>query len=350
LFENAPVVKQYAKSTTVRFDKTVLSDGIQLHVPFIVQKEVREGETDAATRKHNNDLKSRSPEELEKQLHPSTANPHGLFHMEAACRLTPEHPAFTNAIGLDPGVVNLVTTTAPLKITNASFYKQTYGVKVYDPSEILPNAHAHMSMNQSGGKHSRRTRHNMIPTTIETHQDTMKTHAPKCASADLETFVHNLAAYLPCAEELRKFYGTRSRRALKLTRASNARARMRSIVQEICPDPRTVIVFGANFFGWNSTPKGTVAGPPAVKAIRRALAKCRVVVLADEYMSSQRHLKCGAQMADHPMDKREKWCSTCDCAVDRDMNAALNILEIWREFIRSRNRPAHLRREPHDVI
>ena len=125
---------------------------------------------------------------------------------------------------------------------------------------------------------------------------------------------------------------------------------MRSIVQEICPDPRTVVVFGANFFGWNSTPKGTVAGPAAVKGIRRALARCRVVILADEYMTSQRHLKCGAQMVKHPMDKREKWCETCACAVDRDENAALNILEVWREFIRSGARPGHLTREPHDAL
>jgi hypothetical protein len=52
------------------------------------------------------------------------------------------------------------------------------------------------------------------------------------------------------------------------------------VVQAIAPDPRTVVLFGANFFGRQCL-KGDVAGPVVVKGIRRALVKERVVVLVE---------------------------------------------------------------------
>ena len=352
VFANAPVIKQYAKSAAMRFGKTVLTDGVQLHVPYLATKRVRVDEKAAAVRKNNRDLKSRSPAELRKAL--DSPSPCGLFHMQAAAELTPSDPAFEHAIGLDPGVVNLVTTTRDFKLSNSAFYGQAYKVRVFDPGEGRPSPipEHHQTKGKAflekGTVHSRRTRHRLIPVDIERTQAAMKHCAPKAAGLDLDTFVANLTAYLPCAEKLQAYYRSRSRRALRLTRDSNARKRLKTVVADICPDPNTVVVFGANFFGWKATPKGTVAGPAAVKAIRRALAKSRVVVLADEYMTSRRHLECGCELEVDPADPREKYCSTCRVKVDRDMNAAHTILEVWREFIRTKARPAHLWRAAED--
>ena len=348
LFPNAPTVKQYAHSGTLHFGDSVSTDGVQLHVPYTKRKRVRAGETEAGVRKNNQDMKSRDPRELKRAL--DSVTPRGLFHMDAAKDLTPDDPAFENAIGLDPGVVNLVATSQGVKVSNAAFYSQAFKVQVFDPGAALPDRHAHVSKETEGRKHSRRTRHSMIPQDIADTQAAMKGMSTKTCGQDSLSFKANLSAYLPCAEKLRVYYGSRSRRALRLTRASNARRRLRTIVNEICPDPRTVVVFGANFFGWRHTPKGTVAGPAAVKAIRRELAKTRVVVLADEYMTSRRHHVCGSELAkrEGDADQREKHCLACGTDVDRDLNAALNILEVWREFIRSGARPEHLRRRVED--
>ena len=44
-------------------------------------------------------------------------------------------------------------------------------------------------------------------------------------------------------------------------------------------------------------------------------------------------------------DAHEKVCGTCGgVAVDRDRNAAENILAVWRSYVQNRTRPAHLRR------
>lgn len=118
------------------------------------------------------------------------------------------------------------------------------------------------------------------------------------------------------------------------------------VVSAIAPDPRTVVVFGANFFG-RACRTGDVAGPVVVKGIRRALAKERVVILADEFNSTKCHAVCGSVMRPHPDDPHEKWCDTCGCAVDRDGNAATNIHSVWPRYLLDGQRPEHLRRVPH---
>jgi hypothetical protein len=62
-------------------------------------------------------------------------------------------------------------------------------------------------------------------------------------------------------------------------------------MQAIAPDPGTVVLFGAKFFGRQCV-EGDVAGP-VVKGIRCALAKERVVVLVDEFNTTKCHLQCG---------------------------------------------------------
>jgi hypothetical protein len=77
------------------------------------------------------------------------------------------------------------------------------------------------------------------------------------------------------------------------------------VVQAIAPDPGTVVLFGAKFFGRQCV-EGDVAGP-VVKGIRRAFAKERVVVLVDEFNTTKCHLQCGGTLSTHREDARKKW-------------------------------------------
>jgi hypothetical protein len=55
-------------------------------------------------------------------------------------------------------------------------------------------------------------------------------------------------------------------------------------------------------------------------------------VLIDEYLTSQMCHDCHNKMVPHKGDSQKKYCSHCGCDVDRDVNAAKNMLEPWRCF------------------
>jgi hypothetical protein len=130
---------------------------------------------------------------------------------------------------------------------------------------------------------------------------------------------------------------------MRLMTASRKRKSMAGVVNKIAPDPKTVVLFGANFFG-RACRTGDVAGPVVVKGIRRALAKERIVFTIDEFNTTKCHLVCGSVMEVHREDRHEKWCPKCGVAVDRDENAALNIRAVWTQYLIDRTRPGHLRR------
>jgi hypothetical protein len=324
-----PKVRKWCRNNRMTFPAVVRTDGVQLHIPFEIR--VPEGEPEDVK-----DLRRRDPELLSQQL--ASRRPHGLFHIEAARELGADHPSSVNCVGVDPGVKNLVTTSRGVKITRQQFYGARRPRRVFDPGSEEETK----TKTKKQFQHSRATRENKVPLSIDVHQR-VQCLSTKAEGQDVGRFEVNLTAWLRCAEILQTYYGSRTQRSIRLMQANRKRANMAWVVQAIAPDPRTVVLFGANFFGRQCL-KGDVAGPVVVKGIRRALAKERVVVLVDEFNTTKCHLQCGGVLSAHPEDAREKWCHVCGRAVDRDGNAADNIESVWPHFLAHGSRPVHLRR------
>jgi hypothetical protein len=180
---------------------------------------------------------------------------------------------------------------------------------------------------------------------VNAAQVALSEHSLRDCETDLAAFVDRLRIWLHHSKTLQEFYGTRSHRAVRLTKASKKRSVMSKVVQRMAPDPTTLVAFGANFDG-RQCHKGDVAGPVVVKGIRRALAARRVVVLVDEFRTSKCHHACGTVMDADPADAREKVCPSCLCKVDRDANAARNIGSVVERYFVDKSRPEHLQRAP----
>ncbi len=340
-FSGNEAVQGWCASRFAEFPSTVKTDGVQLHVPFEERVLVEE---------HSDlqDVRHRDPDQLATQL--ASAHPHGLFHIEAAVGMTADHPSFDNCVSVDPGAKNLVCTDTGMKITRQQFYGKRRPAKRAPPAPSCETRAAMTAAMKAAMKsedkeivHSRAVRQNRLPETIRGQQELLKSSGLASGGQDHGASVRNLTAWLKCAEDLRTFYGSRSQRGVRLMQASRKRSNMAGVVNKIAPDPTTVVLFGANFFGRGCV-KGDVAGPVVVKGIRRALAKQRIVITIDEYNTTKCHLVCGRELERDPEDKHEKWCTYCTRKVDRDRNAAQNIRAVWRQHLVDGTRPAHLRR------
>ena len=330
-FSGSQDVKKWCRK--YEFPSTVKTDGVQLHVPFETQVPIGE-------HPDMKDVRSCDSAELLKQL--DSKHPHGFFHLNASEALGQSHPSYENSVAVDPGVKNLVTTDTGVKITRGDFYGVTRRVTT------LVHPRQKIKVNADGEEvyiHSRATRRNQIPRAIQKLQEDLQIHGLASGGRDHKLFVDNLTAWLKSEKDLRTYYGSRTQRTVRLMRAARARRNMAGVVNLVAPDPKTVVLFGANFFGRHCR-QGDVAGPVAVKGIRRALAKQRVVISIDEFNTTKCHLECGQEMVQDPDDRHEKVCNRCRMKVDRDMNAARNIKAVWQHHLiyHDGTRPAHLTR------
>ncbi len=323
-----------APEQVFKFPATVKTNGVSLQIPYTRTKHV------SVTKANPKPGKKPSKQELDKRRRDpnllaaaaASPNPHGLFHMEALGVLKEWNGPI---VGVDPGVVNLVTTCSGTKITREEFYGKRPIRQVYAQGTIVPKLPDYKS--------SRHTRRGAIPDNINAAQVVMSEHSLRDCGTDLAQFMDRLRIWLHHSQPLQQFYGTRSQRAVHLTKTSKKRAAMSKVVETIAPDPATLVAFGANFHG-RPCHKGDVAGPVVVKGIRKALAARRVVLLVDEYRTSMCHHVCGNIMKPDPADAREKVCPSCLCKVDRDANAARNIGSVVVQYFIDKQRPAHLRR------
>jgi hypothetical protein len=323
-----------APEQVFKFPATVKTNGVSLQIPYTRTKHV------PVTKTNPKPGKKPSKQELDKRrrdpnLLAATAtspDPHGLFHMEALGDLKEWNGPI---VGVDPGVVNLVTTCNGTKITREEFYGKRPIRQVYAQGTIVPKLPDY--------KYSRHTRRGAIPDNVNAAQNVLSEHGLRDCSTNLPEFTDRLRIWLHHSQSLQQFYGTRSQRAVRLTKASKKRAAMSKVVETIAPDPATLVAFGANFHG-RPCQKGDVAGPVVVKGIRKALAARRVVLLVDEYRTSMCHHVCGNIMKPDPADAREKVCPSCLCKVDRDANAARNIGSVVVQYFIDKQRPVHLRR------
>jgi hypothetical protein len=316
------------------FPKSVTTNGVALHISFIEYRVVRADIPSAWVTQNlarHKDRRSNDADELRAQLgEPSdaTRHRHGLFTLDSAAGLDSTLHC-TNAVGVDPGVRYLLYTSTDAKLTRDDYYGSVPKESVYDDTKVTKGSHTHY------------TRRKKLPKTIF---DKVQELSDKPLRGAIGTFEANLKVWATHSKALREYYGSRSWRSGTFDRSNKKRRVLDTVVQLVAPDPRTVVVFGANFNG-RSCQYGDIAGPVCVKGLRRKLAQQRVVVMVDEFNTTKMHLTCGKELSSSSLDAHEKVCNHCGGVnVKRDLNAAQNILKVWTQFLSDGTRPIHLSR------
>jgi hypothetical protein len=403
LFGQAAVVKRWLRGLggaegPAAFPSTVRTDGVQLHVPIeirrVVPADVVESLTDGKERRSND------PAALEAQLG-RIGSGRGMFTEQAAARLTAPggqrpHPlanpdvgtlGYRPHVGVDPGYVNPVTGSNGYKLTRQQFYHGRLEPhrRMFDPggggggggagvgaglgagvgagvgagagagvgagvvnavpvpvppqAPQLPSWHP-PDVTKSG--HSRRSRNNCAPRAVVDGETALSNQPPGASLTDFDAY---LAVYFQHVESHQRWYGSRTQRSMRFVRAGRTRAIYATIIKSIAPDPRTVVVWGGSYDG-RGCMRGDTVGPTPVKALRRAFARERIVVVVDEFRSTATHNVCGNALVPRPNDPtgREKYCNHCGMDVDRDVNAGSNMDSVWVSRVNTGDRPVHLRR------
>ena len=166
-----------------------------------------------------------------------------------------------------------------------------------------------------------------------------------------------------------------SRCLRRLTRKMCHQHALDGCANVIAPNSDALVLFGANFLGRGSR-KGDRRSI-ITRKLRRHLARVRKVVLIDEYLTSQVCWKCShkcceanSERGPHPfkrspsgkynelepcyarMNKADKdehrnlYCHKCNCRINRDLNAACNIMSIYRSLVTTGTRPPCLTKPP----
>ena len=379
LFGQATVVQRWLKGLggaagPVAFPSTVRTDGVQLHVPIeirrVVPADVVESLADGKERR------SDDPAALEAQLR-RPGGGRGMFSEAAAARLTGPggqrphplaDPMQRDHVGVDPGYVNPVSASNTYEITRQEWYhgRLEPARRTFDPggggpgggpggagvgagvgnavpvAPQAPNPAAWHPPDFTKTGHSRRSRNNCAPRAVVDGETALSNRPPGASLADFDAY---LAVYFQHVESHQRWYGSRTKRSARFVRAGRTRAIYAHVIKSVAPDPSTVVVWGGSYNG-RGCMRGDTVGPTPVKALRRAFARERIVVVVDEYKSTATHALCGNLLDPRPNDPtgREKYCNHCGQDVERDINAACNMDSIWVTRINTGERPAHLRR------
>ena len=353
IFGQASVVKRWLRGprgTNLPFPSTIRTDGVQLHVPVEVPRTVPADV--AASLEDGRERKSKDPRALAAQL--QSGNGRGEFAEVAAASL----PANANAlahphVGVDPGYLLPVAASNAYTLAREDFYRGRMEPRrrTFDPgggggggggagAGYVPSPPRASDFTNTG--HSRRSRHNCAPRAVVVGETALSNQPPGVTRAD---FVDYLAVYFQHVESHQRWYGSRTQRSARFVRAGRTRAIFARIINSIAPDPSTVVVFGGSYSG-RGCMRGDTGGPTPVKALRRAIARHRVVIVVDEFRTTITHSACGGNLDPQPGDPtgREKYCPACGVNVPRDVDAACSIDSIWVSLATTGQRPAHLRR------
>ena len=341
LFGQSSTVKKWLRSSTgpvrtIPFPATIKTDGVQLHVPIKVERILP---ADVAASK-GAPKKSNDPDALAAQL--ARPDGHGEFSERALADLVARHglpPPGSDrpSTGVDPGLITVASASNNYEVSPKEFYKGRLQRRrrTFDPGGARdPN-----DFTNSG--HSRRSRNNCAPQAVVAAEAALSADPP---GATLATYVRHLAVYFKHEQSQRRWYGSRTQRAARFVRAGRTRAIFATITNGIAPDPRTVVMFGA--YAGRGAMRGDTEGPSPLKALRRFIARTRIVIVTDEYNTTATHSACGAHLVPRLNDPtgREKYCPVCEEDVPRDLDAAYSMDSIWVGYVTLGQRPAHLRR------
>ena len=191
--------------------------------------------------------------------------------------------------------------------------------------------------------------------------------------SSLEAYLQVLSVHLHATELLAGLNGSRRVREARLRRMSCKQHAMDGCVNIVAPDSESVVVFGSGFFGRRLRKGDSPKRPGVVRALRRHLARKRRVVLVNEYLTSQVCWKCShkcrsanSDSTGHPSTRteagylvlkpccarmrkedadvvhRDLYCHNHaggGCRINRDLNAACNMMAIFHSLVHTGGRP-----------
>ncbi len=189
-------------------------------------------------------------------------------------------------------------------------------------------------------KKGRKTRRRLKPSEVN-RAEAQRATAAKCPKSLEWSSLVVLLTFFATVGTLASFYGSRTMRSIKFQQYQRRQRTFAKIVQDFAPDPTTIVVWGANFFGMRSRKDGKEFGRVPARALRRQFAKTRRVVLVNEYHTSKRSHCCGKEVK-YNAATRVVTCSQCKVELDRDLNSAINMRRVWTQHLTNGMRPAGL--------
>lgn len=226
-----------------------------------------------------------------------------------------------NPFGMDPGKVNAITTDTGAKLPAKDYYA---ALRVEPTPGTVTEKQVKMLNDAKAAEAARAVHHFRVLTTEAMWE------AVRVAQAT--------------AKALSKQYARPASMKRGLTVYSRVQARTKAIEDMIKKGTDStkpiVIALGRNY-------KGTRARlgdkwTPVCKAVLDVLKQRFMVVLIDEYLTSQMCHGCHNKLVPRKGDSREKYCNHCGCDVDRDVNAAKNILEKFLFHVRGWGCPDYM--------
>lgn len=191
------------------------------------------------------------------------------------------------------------------------------------------------------------TNRNMIPRWVANAERDRALHPRKATQPELNAYT----VFLDTQHWLVDFYGSRTWRSLRFHKLQKKQRKLvrghtislqrqavimicvdcvvqRRIAKDIAPNPKSIIVFGANYMGRQCI-DGEKGGPPPVKQILHELQKHHRVVMFNEYRTSQFSHCCWTKLEQVGTTRQYK-CTSCGTKVDRDRNSTLVFKLLWR--------------------
>ena len=160
-------------------------------------------------------------------------------------------------------------------------------------------------------------------------------------TSNQDAFLEGIRVFHQHRRTLEKYYGSGTVRSRRLRRYGSTQSGMEKLLKMVAPAEDTILAYGNGYFG-ASARKGCQGGPPVCKSVRRYLARFRRVVLIDEFRTSVRSSCCGAVLPWSKGGPRTILCPGCGKEIERDVNAAQNMLAIWTSHLKDGSRPPAL--------
>lgn len=322
--------------------QSVLTDGVTLHVRWqkTVEKNLYTKERELWNNITNGDINplpasvvsfpDPEPENALAQLKLPPHQRHGFFKDTVLHKISAKI-ATVELHGMDAGVGCPLVTSDARGFTTEEWYNAC-NQRTRKHAAALHAAKNQRQQDQADGVRRRarrsnkaRTRGGAIP---PIWQDTLKkaeldlaTCPPQGTADDVIRHLYTYAIFEP---HLRTYYGSRTQRDLRFTRAQRKRAALAKVVSTVAPDRDALYVVGNGFRGRRAR-KGDKQ-TPVLQIFLHQLARERMLFLGNENWSTR---TCathrGADRMQEYKDEHNLYCKHCDKFKPRDYNAACNI-------------------------
>jgi len=253
------------------------------------------------------------------------------------------------AIGVDPGERFILATSEGKGLTKDEYYDKWKHRKT--------------------GPNTKRKDHHLYTTrkARQAEVDCIESELYSAASfkcgADMDALLVACRTFQAHDLTIQRVRATRLAASSRLRGNARRQKNLEYALTKCFPDPEAVVVLGDGYRG-RPTQKGDKSGSNIGVGLRRVLAQRRRVVLVHEFRTSITCSRCDTRLTwpktttktkpkqgpsgagtgtrKPPPAKRNQICPGCKTEVERDLNAAVNMSRLWKQWITDRTRPGLL--------